>query len=136
MKRLFQAKPLFVASILYTLLLTWGSLVTISTSGSPFKLSDKVFHIIAYFGLTLVWFIWKYIAVEGSGNSGYKSSTIWIIALLTCVYGMIIEVIQGQFTDDRITDFADVIANIFGIVTAIILIGLLNKKGILRKIKF
>jgi len=136
MKRLLQAKPLFVTGVLYTILLTWGSLTSISTTESPFQLSDKVLHIVAYFGLTLIWFFWKYITNRDKHNTRSRSKMVWIIALFACVYGIIIEILQGQFTDDRIADIGDVIANTLGIVLAVILISMLNKKRILLKLKF
>jgi len=136
MKRLLQTKPLFVTGVLYTILLTWGSLTSISATESPFQLSDKVLHIVAYFGLTLIWFFWKYITNRDKHNTQSRSKMVWIIAFFACVYGIIIEILQGQFTDDRIADIGDVIANTLGIVLAVILISMLNKKGILLKLKF
>jgi len=134
MKLLLQAKLLFLAGIVYTTLLTWGSLASVGVTESPFQLSDKVLHLIAYFGLTLIWFMWKYKSDSSSQNM--RSRIIWIIAFFAAVYGIIIEVLQGQFTQDRIADIGDVIANTLGIVLAVILISMLNKKGILLKLKF
>ena len=51
-------------------------------------------------------------------------------------YGILIEGIQGTFTDDRIADIWDVLANMLGILLGAILVRVLIKYEILLKLKF
>ena len=75
---------------------------------------DKILHATAYFILTTIWFL--------SLSTEKRPKKIkMILALGILVFGMVIEVLQGTLTDYRVISFADVIANLVGIVLGIIL---------------
>jgi len=105
----------------YTVLLTILSLI--SVKGIPefgTDYDDKLYHILAYFVLTMIW----YFAV------GQRSNRKQIITLaLACIaFGIIIEAVQGKLTVHRVGDLLDVVANLIGVLIAMIYIIKREKK--------
>ncbi len=99
----------------YTLFLTILSLITVNQLpklGSSFD--DKIYHFGAYMVMTLLWY-----------NFFTRTNSKYIIAysaLISIVYGIIVEVFQGAFTSSRTEDYADVFANSFGVFFGMVLI--------------
>ncbi|GAA0871481.1 hypothetical protein GCM10009117_06270 [Gangjinia marincola] len=108
----------------YTTLLTIASLISISgIPAAHTAYADKLFHIGAYFVLS---FLWMFIV--------HSTLKITFIALLIITYGIIIEFLQQQFTVDRSLDLYDMLANLIGVIIAVILvISLSRKKNKLEK---
>ncbi|NND53099.1 MAG: VanZ family protein [Flavobacteriaceae bacterium] len=99
----------------YTIILTILSLMTvhnIPSFGTDYD--DKFYHILAYFLLTLIW----YVAVEQT----VTKKGIWQLAFYCCVFGIILEALQGKLTVDRVGDLLDIVANIIGVILAAILV--------------
>lgn len=102
-------------AVCYTMLLTILSLITVNQLpklGSTFD--DKIYHFGAYMVLTILWY-----------NFLTRTSSKFIIAfsaLISIVYGIIVEVIQGAFTTSRTEDYIDVFANSIGVFFGILLI--------------
>lgn len=94
---------------------------------------DKVMHFAAYFGLTLLWLIYKWKLKITSQALSLK--VIILIMILTVLYGIVIEVLQGRYTADRIADGWDVTANSIGaLLGAVIFITVINKSERLKSI--
>ena len=79
------------------------------------KSSDKILHVLAYFTLSMVWFL----ALQKKMSNLY--SRFFLIFSLV-IYGIILEVLQGGITNYRTGDFYDVVANTIGVLIAVLLI--------------
>lgn len=89
------------------------------------KNEDKIFHLIAYALLTL---LWSKVCFK------YKSKhPIAIAFVVSITYGIILEVLQGQLTAGRDPSFMDIVANSIG-VTIVTLFLTFKKKTIVKKI--
>ncbi len=86
------------------------ALSLISTNVIPstsIKVSDKFLHAFAYFIL-----IWSWMVVFREKNT-LKRKLILIITLT--VFGIILEILQGQMGAQRTPDWKDVLANMLGL---------------------
>ena len=93
-----------IFAISYSLILAVFSLITIKKLpelGSNFD--DKIFHTLAYALLVLLWYF-ALINIK-------RANPIFIAALFSIIYGIIIEVLQGQLTIVRHLDKLDILAN-------------------------
>lgn len=119
--RRLSARSLFLLiAVTYTSSLMVLSLMRTSNLDIPsFKNVDKVFHFIAYFGLTLVWYLYYY---ASKPNFRYGLKPILIICLCTLGFGIFIEVLQGTLTTYRSEDIYDALANSAGVFSAFLLI--------------
>jgi len=82
---------------------------------------DKVLHVTGYLILTLSWLL----ALVKKLRPFKK---IFIIGLGVFIFGIIIEVLQGTVTTYRQTDFKDMLANLLGTLSAILVFSLYLKK--------
>lgn len=91
---------------------------------------DKIIHLIFYFALTLLWFLFlkKHI---NSPNNGKSLSISFVFSI---VFGIIIEFIQEFYTATRQADAFDVLANATGSILAVIAIVLLDRNNYLNRI--
>ncbi|MCF6347379.1 MAG: VanZ family protein [Flavobacteriaceae bacterium] len=109
-KKLLERSALPIAIIL-TIFITTISLVHLNGVPSiKISNSDKLGHFVAYLLLSLSWFY----ALKNFPK-------IYILVFFLISYGIIIEVLQGVLTTYRQADFYDVIANVAGVLFAIIL---------------
>ena len=69
---------------------------------------DKIYHLIAYFLLAVLWF--------SAFSDKVLRNKIVIIVSGCIAFGIIIEAIQGKLTADRVGDILDIIANIIGVL--------------------
>lgn len=123
---------LYVA-ILYTLLITWGSLTSAPVNTEAPAHFDKVIHFAAYFGLTLLWLIYRWRLRTTTQALSLKA--IILIVILTVLYGIVIEVLQGRYTADRMADGWDVTANSIGaLLAAVVFMTVINKSERLKSI--
>ncbi|TJY32534.1 VanZ family protein [Pontimicrobium aquaticum] len=120
-----QTTYLFLA-LAFTLALTVISLV--SNDGLPYfgtNYEDKIYHLLAYAVLCFLWY-----KAFVSLNSAYPIT----FALMLCViYGIIIEVLQGQLTVTRDASIMDIVANSLG-AAIVSLILTLRKKTIVKNL--
>ncbi len=120
--------PLAVA---YTLLIGWGSLIHVPefVQEAP-KNSDKIIHTTAYFIFCSLWIIFLY-------YKGLKkrplNTVLWISALWSLFFGMVIEILQYDLTTYRTGDYYDMIANSTGVLLSVICAIALRRK--LKNIK-
>ena len=108
-----ERKYYIILTILWLVFITILSLVSFSNNTfSSFQNSDKIIHFFFYFVLTLL-------LLNGFNNKlRYK---YLIVIVLAVSYGIVIEVLQNEFTLTRKADFYDVIANTIGVICAVLL---------------
>ena len=113
-------KIVLILAIGYTIVLAIVSLMAIT---SPLNIGtnydDKIFHIFAYGILFILW----YFALLRLKTT----MPIFKAALFSVIYGIIIEVLQGQFTIVRKLDILDVLANCIGVMIASFFIIIRNR---------
>ena len=108
----------FIIAIGITFCIAYLSLMKAPKVVLVFSASDKVYHIIAYFTLTICWLL-----------SFYKKSNLKYRIVVFCIlFGIIIEILQQSLTSYRTGDYKDVLANITGIVLGLFVFNLILKK--------
>lgn len=128
-KHLLTPKIIRLLAVLYTVAIVFGSLIKTQTVHAlQFDLSDKAIHVIAYFFLTCIWFLSFF------QKKILFFKTIFIVTCFVFLFGIIIELLQETFSEDRQADFYDVVANFAGILIAVILI--ISLKKMLFRLKF
>jgi len=80
---------------------------------------DKIFHVLAYGLLCWFWYI--------SCRKLKTMHPLVFAAIVAIIYGIILEVLQGQLTSNRKLDLMDVVANTIGVTIVSILIVVRNK---------
>jgi len=95
----------FTSALTFLSLVNLGKMPNIGVS-----FSDKVFHFIAYALMALVWF--NFATTLRNFN---KTKQILLAVVISVVFGMIIELLQGALTATREADFNDIIANNLGV---------------------
>ena len=133
MQRLLEHKSFVIVAIIYTLLLTVGSLIDTGKAITTPQNFDKVLHLSAYFGLGLLWMLWVVFKKPKVINRRRKMR---LIALCAVLYGIFIEVLQGVFTSYRIPDMWDMLANTIGVALAMGVVLLLMKNTRMLKTNF
>jgi VanZ family protein len=113
-------KILLVIALLYTITLAVLSLLS-SDDLPTFEVvnADKIAHIIAYALLCFLWYLFM--------KSTKFSKGLLIAASAALIYGIILEVLQGTFTAERISEGYDILANCLGVVIISIIIIISNK---------
>ncbi|TYB72190.1 hypothetical protein ES677_10970 [Bizionia gelidisalsuginis] len=111
-------KGLCFLSVAYTCVLLLASLLNVNsiTQELPTN-SDKVLHAMAHGILTSFWFL----TLSVTFNIKVLKSVIYA-AGAAIIFGVIIEVLQGTITQNRVTDFNDILANVLGTVVAVLII--------------
>jgi len=111
-KKLLEHNAILLA-VIATIIVAVLSLTSVPKLdlGLKIKSSDKYLHALAYFTLSSIW----YFALQDK----IKKLSFKILVIVSLIfYGIILEALQGSFTNYRTADLFDVIANIFGIVIA------------------
>lgn len=125
-KKLLEHNFLLGVALCYTGLITLASLWRfIAFNPIPFKNGDKLGHCIAYFGFTLVWFLFFF--YSNVIQFSFKKCVQWA-AVFAFFYGLSMEAAQGWFTDYRMPEFMDVLANTAGVILAVILVVFVQKQ--------
>lgn len=112
----------FFLAVTFTVAIAVGSLISVKNIGPPqVHFFDKIVHFGGYFVLALSWFL--------TFNGKLKLLKQFVaIALLVFLYGIIIEVCQWLFTNERQGDVLDMLANLGGISMALLIFVLFLKK--------
>lgn len=120
-----------VIAVAYTLFIGWGSLIHVPefVQEAP-KNSDKAIHATAYFIFCMLWFLFLYF--KGLKKRPHKNA-LWIAALWSLFFGMVIEILQYDLTTYRTGDFYDMMANSTGVLLSVICVIAFRRK--LKKIK-
>lgn len=127
-KRLLGNKTLFFIAVLYSCFIS--VLFFIPSPDLPkiqFSAGDKIAHCLIYFVLINLWMLYFYRKL----NFRFNIKLILILLLSMLFYGIIIEILQGLFTNSRSADILDVAANFTGS-----LLGILFFKSIKHKFNF
>lgn len=127
LKKLFLFAALFwTGVILFFCLINSGELKQITIPNF-----DKVVHVFFHFVFTTLWFLFFKKKFESSSN--YRALMVSVV--FSFFFGIIIELLQQYFTTTRTGDVLDIVANLFGALSAASSIVLLNKcNGIIDKI--
>lgn len=91
---------------------------------------DKCIHTFFHFVFTFVWFLY----FRKQLNFKYNLKPLLFSLLLSFVFGIIIEILQELFTTTRHADLLDVLANLIGASSAVLLVLICNKLNILSSI--
>ncbi len=126
MRNLLGTKTALGIAALYSLALLAVSLIKINTNKVPlsFNGADKVFHIAAYFGLTL---LWQYVYAKRSKMRKFKPN-LWICAGLI-IFGIVVELLQMILTSYRSFEGLDMMANAAGVILAFFLLLWIKKRS-------
>lgn len=113
----------FVITILYSIALATVCLVPINDIIKvEISFGDKIFHSLAYIVLTALW----YTAFFFKFHYSKKKALLYAI-IVSIVFGIIIEILQGTVTRYRSSDINDVFANTIGVLLAAVVIEIKNK---------
>jgi len=86
---------------------------------------DKIAHFLIYAFLCLTWFLSLYI---------FKiKSSLLLASLASIMFGAIIEVLQGQLSEYRVTEALDLLANTLGVLVMAVIIHV-KKEVIIKKL--
>lgn len=123
-KNLLEHKKIALSvSVLYTVLLLFVCLINLE--GLPeeaVQKGDKFFHFLAYFVLTLLWF-----NVVSKYFDWSLLKIIFVVTILSILFGIIIEYLQNVVSSFRTADIKDIIANSLGVLMASILVKFIGK---------
>lgn len=117
--------------ILIALIICYGSLTSNSNLNKvnflAFKNIDKFIHFLMYAALSLLFFI----ALRK--NSHFKRKEQIIITLMLVIsYGLIMEVFQFYFTNDRSAELMDAFANILGSLFGLLIFPIFYKLNLIK----
>lgn len=86
---------------------------------------DKIAHFVMYAGLCLFWFM--------SFHALKSKSSLFLASLLSIVFGLVIEILQGIVSIHRTTDVFDLVANCLGVLAMAFIINA-KKEVIVKKL--
>lgn len=115
-----------VGTIAYTAVLAFVCLMP--NDGLPYfgtNFEDKIYHLLAY---SLLCFLW-YRAFAFFNNK----HAILLSLSVSAIFGIIIEVLQGQLTDTRDASIADIVANCIGALIVSLILTIRNKTIVKKK---
>lgn len=109
----------FFAAISWTILMLYVCLMKSSDVPSINIVGiDKIVHILLHLFFTFFWGI----TLVKNGRVSSFSKVVYVSFLLSFLFGLLIEFIQGYFTTSRSADVTDILANVFGALFAIALL--------------
>lgn len=116
-------KVLLLLALLYTIALAVVSLLSSNNLPSiDINNADKIGHAVAYSLLCLGW----YLVIKS--HEIYQA--LLKAAIIAVIYGIILEILQGTLTEERITDEYDILANCIGVAFISIIIVIRNKTDV------
>ena len=120
-KSLLEDNAIYIA-IFFTISITIGSLVKSDfIVVKSISVSDKTYHLIAYFLLMLSWL---YVFCK---KETFQKNVKYVI--LGCIiFGIIIEILQGIITSYRTASYLDIVANTIGVLLAVLIFHVFEKK--------
>lgn len=120
-KSLLENNAIYIA-VFITISILFGSLVKSEfIVVESISVSDKTYHLIAYFLLMLSW-LYAFFKKEK-----FQEHVKYII--LGCfIFGIIIEILQGIITSYRTASYLDILANTIGVLLAVVIFHVFEKK--------
>jgi VanZ family protein len=113
----------FLLVILYSVALTVVCLIKIEGINKVgISFGDKIFHSLSYVVLTFLWFNTLFNKFKLN-----KSKALMYAVIISIIFGIIIEILQGTLTVYRSADINDVLANSLGVMFTAAVIGIKNK---------
>lgn len=120
-KSLLENNAIYIA-VFFTISIFFGSLIKPEfIVVESISVSDKAHHFIAYFLLMLSWLYAFFKKDKFQQNVKY-------IILGCLIFGIIIEIFQGTITSYRTASYLDIIANTLGILLAVVVFHVFQKK--------
>ena len=120
-KSLLEDNAIYIA-IFFTISITIGSLVKSDfIVVKSISVSDKTYHLIAYFLLMLSW-LYVFCKKETLQRN------VKYIILGCIIFGIIIEILQGVITSYRTASYLDIVANTIGVLLAAVIFHVFEKK--------
>ena len=118
---LLENNAIYIA-VFFTISILFGSLVKSELIVvESISVSDKTYHLIAYFLLMLSW-LYAFFKKEK-----FQEHVKYII--LACfIFGIIIEILQGVITSYRTASYLDILANTIGVLLAVVIFHVFEKK--------
>lgn len=114
------------AALIYSGVLIYVSLMKLTNiPDTGVSFADKIFHFLAYFVLTCLWF-----AAFVYHFNIKKTKAIIYASLFSIGFGIIIEVLQDTLTAYRALDVYDVLANTSGVLLAVVIMVFKNDIGV------
>ena len=87
--------------------------------------ADKFYHGMAYFVLNGLWLlVVRKVKLKSSFVTFLK------ISILVIVFGIIIEILQGELTTNRTFDYFDILANSIGVILSFLCFLLIKKRSL------
>lgn len=114
-----QKFPRYSLSILWAIIVLAGCLIDprpFTEDLPPIFGLDKVAHFLMYFILAGL-FLWEYNHRQFKGEASKAKQLFWAILLISCIYGGLIEYLQG-LTSYRGMDEMDLVADVAGALFA------------------
>lgn len=110
------------ATYCYTLLVIIASLAKLVFAFLPKGVSnsDKIGHLIAYFGFAVIWSLYFFIKNEENSKTVFLKGAFKAV-IFGIVFGVIMEVAQLVLTDYRQFDMKDALANTIGALIAMVI---------------
>lgn len=119
-KSLLEDNAIYIA-IFFTISITIGSLVKSDfIVVKSISVSDKTYHLIAYFLLMLSW-----LNVFCKKETFQKNVKYVILGCI--IFGIIIEILQGIITSYRTASYLDIVANTIGVLLAVVIFHVFKK---------
>ena len=119
-------KLYFVAAVLWTIFITTACLASMENfkdiSFATEEGADKYVHASFYILLTALWLLYALRAFSAA-----RSKIRLLVFVLTVLFGLMIEIFQGLFTEDRSPDLFDVCANSTGSAIAVLIFWVADK---------
>ena len=109
---------LLLASVFIVFLTIISLKESVDFSQNLIPISDKILHLSAYIVLTVLWSSY-FVSLNIKFS---RNKVLIIVAVFLTIYGIIIEVLQSKLTTTRVSEFKDILANLFGILIGIIII--------------
>ena len=120
-KSLLEDNAIYIA-IFFTISITIGSLVKSDfIVVKSISVSDKTYHLIAYFLLMLSW-----LNVFCKKETFQKNVKYVILGCI--IFGIIIEILQGIITSYRTASYLDIVANTIGEFLEVVIFHVFEKK--------
>ena len=120
-KSLLENNAIYIA-VFFTICILFGSLVKSEfIVVESISVSDKTYHLIAYFLLMLSWLYAFFKREKFEENVKY-------IILGCFIFGIIIEILQGVTTSYRTASYLDIVANTIGVLLAVVIFYVFEKK--------
>ena len=122
-------KGLFVITLSYTMAIAIVSLIKLpQVPELDIEFGDKIFHLVAYFILSLLWFYSFLYTFKLDNNKALFTAVLGAV-----FFGIIIEVLQHVITDYRALEIYDALANTIGALLTAFIIKVNTKKQVKKR---